>query len=85
MLKPEYSRFGTRVLVGPSAAQCARISPTPEQRWVVQRRAFGEEVSSWAAVRAGQLVAYAAYRPRWRKRRGAAFQFEAVDIPAVRR
>lgn len=85
VLKPEYSRFGREVLIAPDAAARASVVPTERRRWVAQRRIDGDEICAWSAVREGRIVAFAAYRPRWRHGRGAAYQFEAVDIPAVRR
>jgi hypothetical protein len=85
VLEPEFSRFGSHVKVAPNDAAIARIEPTSARRWVAQRRIIGEEISSWAAIRAGAVTAFAAYRPRWRHGRTAAYQLEAVDLPAVRR
>ena len=84
VLKPEFSRFGTHVLVAPGAEARDRVVPRDDRRWVAQRRIVGHEVCSWAAVRAGRVTAFAAYRPRWRHGRAAAYQFEAIDDPAVR-
>jgi hypothetical protein len=84
VLKPEFSRFGTHTVIEPTAAQLSFIQPTPQHRWVAQQRIEGTEICSWAAVHMGKVAAYAAYRPRWRRSKAAAFQMEAVDIPAVR-
>jgi len=83
VLKPEFSRFATHTLVGPDAAAVRALKPTPQRRWVAQRRIEGEEFCCWAAVHGGRVVAYSAYRPRWRLGRAAAFQMEAVNMPAV--
>jgi hypothetical protein len=83
VLKPEFSRFATHTLVAPRARRIASIAPTSDRRWVAQRRIKGQEICSWAAVRAGNIVAHAAYRPRWRHGLAAAYQVEAVAIPAV--
>jgi hypothetical protein len=85
VLKPEYSRFGTFVMVGPSRRQVARQRSAPGCRWVAQQRIRGEEYCSWAALRDGKVTAFAAYRPRRRHGRGAAFMIEAVASPAIRR
>ena len=84
VLKPEFSRFATHTVVSPSVGDLEALRPTARRRSVIQRRIIGEEICSWSAVRSGRVVAYAAYRPRWRHGRSAAFQMEAVDIPAVR-
>lgn len=84
VLKPEFSRFATHTLIAPRAADLPAIKPTAVYRWVAQQRIRGEEVCSWAAVDAGRITAFSTYRPRWRHGQAAAFQMEAVSIPAVR-
>jgi len=84
VLKPEFSRFATHTRIAPTPRQLARIRPGPDHRWVVQRRLRGEEVCSWAMLDRGQVTAFAAYRPRWRQGRAAAFQIEAIAAPEVR-
>jgi hypothetical protein len=83
VLKPEFSRFGTATMVGPSPRDAARIDASPTRRWALQERVVGEEVMVWAAARDGRVVASVAYRPTWRLGRSAAFAFEAVDVPAA--
>lgn len=82
VLKPEFSRFSTETLVRPTPGEINRVIPSEARRWVVQRFIEGIEVCSWAAVRKGVVVAFAAYRPAWRHGR-AAIAFESVHLPAV--
>ena len=84
VLKPEFSRFATATLIASSANDLARIEPYPQRRWVAQRRIAGDEVCSWAFAVEGRITAFAAYRPRWRQGKAAAFQMEALALPAVR-
>lgn len=84
VLKPEYSRFGTRTLIGPSSRRLSQLVPDPMRRWVAQERIHGQELCVWSAVRDGKLVAYTAYRPLLRHGRSAAYAFEAVDRPELR-
>lgn len=84
VLKPEFSRFATHTLIAPDPARIAALRPAPARRWVAQRRIVGDELCSWAFAVAGRITAFAAYRPRWRHGTAAAFQFEAVDAPALR-
>ncbi|KAF1053429.1 MAG: hypothetical protein GAK43_01427 [Stenotrophomonas maltophilia] len=83
VLKPEYSRFATHTLIAPTAARLARVQPSAQMRWVAQQRIRGEEFCSWAAVHQGRVLAFAAYRPRWRQGQAAAFQMEAVNQAAI--
>lgn len=84
VLKPEYSRFGSRTLIAPSPKQLGRLAPSPERRWVAQERIEGEELCVWSAMRRGRLVAYVAYRPLLRHGRSASYAFEVVDRPELR-
>ena len=84
VFKPEFSRFATQTLIGPTLAQLGRIDASPARRWVAQRRLHGEEICSWAVVRSGRVLAHVAYRPRWRHGAAAAYAMEAVDCPAVK-
>ncbi len=83
VLKPEFSRFATQVIVQPDKRRMASIAPSPARRWVAQRFVPGQEICSWAIARVGEIVAIACYRPRWRHGRSAAYAFEAIDAPAV--
>lgn len=84
VFKPEFSRFATATLIGPAADDIPAIRPSPQRRWVAQRRVQGDEFCSWAFAFAGRITAFAAYRPRWRQGKAAAFQMEAVELPALR-
>lgn len=83
VLKPEYSRFAMSALIRPTSAQAARVRPSPDHPWVAQDHVAGEEICLWSAVREGRVTALAAYRPRRRHGRSAAYCFEAIDCPAA--
>ncbi|WP_298464900.1 ATP-grasp domain-containing protein [uncultured Erythrobacter sp.] len=83
VFKPEYSRFATHTLIGPTAKQVLKIQPDEDCRWVAQQRIEGDELCSWSAVHGGKVTAFAAYRPRWRSGNSAAFQLESVESPAL--
>lgn len=78
VVKPAWSRFGARTLIGPTPQQLARLSPSPDQPWIVQNRVRGEEVSLYAMAHEGQMSAFSAYRSDWRTRGGAAYVFEPL-------
>lgn len=83
VFKPEFSRFASHTLVGPTPAAVAALRPTPEAPWAVQDLVAGEELCLWSAARAGELVAFAAYRPRWRLGRSSSFYFQTDCDPAL--
>lgn len=83
VLKPEFSRFGTKTIIGPGTERAAALQATPASRWVAQERLEGEELCIWSAMRGGRLVACVVYRPALRHGRSAAYAFEAVECPAA--
>jgi hypothetical protein len=83
VLKPEFSRFGTKTIVGPAAGTAERLPVSPANRWVAQERLEGEELCIWSAMREGRLVACIVYRPALRHGRSAAYAFEALDSAAL--
>ena len=83
VLKPEFSRFGSKTVVAPDSGIAAALPVSSDRRWVAQERLSGEELCVWSAVRGGRLVACIVYRPVLRHGRSAAFAFEAVDSPAL--
>lgn len=78
VLKPVWSRFGTRALVSPAAASLASLPASPAEPWVAQRRVHGTEASSYAVARDGRLVAFAAYGSDWRMPGGASLGLSAI-------
>ena len=82
VFKPEFSRFGARVLVGPEPDHLAVIKPTTAQPWVAQQRIRGEDASFYAVARDGRLTAFCAYQSSWRLPGGAAYAFAPVE-PAL--
>lgn len=83
VFKPEFSRFASHTLIRPEPYSLDRIVPSPDQPWAVQDFITGEEICVWSAARAGEIVAFAAYKPRWRHGRSASFYFEADRDPAL--
>lgn len=82
VFKPEFSRFGTQTLVGPTADDLKRIAPSERAAWVAQQRVHGVEVSFYAASVNARLVAFSAYRSPWKFGGGAGYAFEVL-APAL--
>lgn len=82
VFKPEYSRFGTRTLVGPSRKALEALRLPGPGAWVAQRRVRGEEVSFYAVSAGSRLVAFSAYSSPWKFQGGAGYAFEAL-APAM--
>lgn len=85
VVKPAWSRFGSRTLTAPTPQQLAALSPSPDQPWIVQDRVKREEVSLYAIAHDGRLSAFCAYRSDWRTRGGAAYVFDPMTGAVVDR
>ena len=83
VFKPAYSRFASRTLIRPSAAQVRALQPTPEQPWVAQRFVAGQEHCSFSLLVEGELRAHACYQPRYRVGRGSGIYFSPTRPAAV--
>jgi hypothetical protein len=83
VLKPEFSRFGAKTMIGPGIGAAAALPASPQRRWVAQERLVGEEYCVWSAIRGGALVACIVYRPVLRHGRSAAYAFEVVESPGI--
>lgn len=80
VFKPEFSRFACRVAVRPQTLDT--IAPSPQTPWAVQAFVEGDERCLWSAAIDGELVGFAAYKPKWRKGHSAGFYFQAEGDPA---
>lgn len=85
VLKPVYSRFGTRVqTVGKDVSNIERqrimqrIAPflSPATPWVCQERIRGRELSTYSVVHDGNVVAHADYWNDYRYGQGACIDFQ---------
>jgi hypothetical protein len=83
VFKPEFSRFATNTLVRPTPGALAKINPTSKTAWAVQDFIEGTEICLWSAARHGQIVAFAAYQPRWRLGHSSSFYFEPDHDPKL--
>ncbi len=84
VFKPVYSRFAARLLVCPSPARAARLTPNPSNPWLAQRFVSGRELSSYGIAVRGRLTAHTLYHSRYRAGRGAGVYFVAEENAAVR-
>lgn len=79
VVKPAFSRFGTRAVVladGEPLPDVARI--TDDQPWLIQERVTGRELCTYAVAVEGRLTAFVLYEPVSRAGSGAAVVFERV-------
>ncbi|MCX7358031.1 MAG: hypothetical protein NT015_07810 [Alphaproteobacteria bacterium] len=83
VLKPEFSRFASHTRVRPTLEEFDAVAPTPQAPWVVQNFAPGDEICIWSTSIAGEVVAFAAYKPLWRLGQSASFYFETDNDPAL--
>ena len=81
VFKPDYSRFGTRTLVGPSREELKAVRFTGAGAWVAQRLVRGDEVSFYAVSSGSRLVAFSSYRSPWKFSGGAGYAFETLAEP----
>jgi glutathione synthase/RimK-type ligase-like ATP-grasp enzyme len=84
VLKPAFSRFGTRTrMIEPHQPLPDLPRVTPLDRWIVQEHVEGTEFCTYAVASGGRLTAFVAYRPVWRAGRtgdmGAGVAFERLD------
>jgi hypothetical protein len=84
VFKPAFSRFASRVLVGPEAESVLALRPTAARPWVAQRRVRGREHCSYSLLHEGRLQAHACYHPRHRVGRGSGIWLEPTSPPSVR-
>ena len=84
VLKPAWSRFGSRVLIRPSRIAIEGLCPTAADPWVAQAYLPGEEISAYAVAVNGRLAAFQSYRPTYRVGHGAGVAFEPMDAPVAR-
>lgn len=83
VFKPAYSRFASRTLIRPSAAQVRALRPTALQPWIAQRFVAGQEHCSFSVLVDGELRAHACYQPRYRVGRGSGIYFSPTRPAAV--
>lgn len=84
VLKPVYSRFATRTLIGPAATALAGLRPSPAQPWLAQTRVMGRELCAYNVAEAGRLLLHVAYEPMFRLGVGASMYFSPVASAALR-
>jgi hypothetical protein len=83
VLKPAYSRFASRTLIKPRAADAARIDVSERRPWVAQEYVPGRLLCTYGVARRGRPLAHAAYAAEYTFGRGAAVAFAALHHPAA--
>lgn len=86
VLKPEFSRFASRVLLNaPLKTVYENIQPCAREPWVLQEFLEGPQFCSYSLAQAGRLSAHSVYPTRYAMGQGATIYFESVDIPEIER
>lgn len=85
VLKPEFSRFATEVLIRPNARDLKNLGVSPARPWVAQAYVEGKPVCSYAVAHEGKLAAYAAYGVVYTAGLASTIRFEPHRDPAVLR
>lgn len=84
VLKPAFSRFATRTLIGPTRARLRAILPSAEQPWLAQTRLKGREFCLYNVADRGRLLLHVAYEPALRHGLGASLCFRPVHHAGLR-
>ena len=79
VLKPVFSRFGRSVIRGVAAEHRRTLPASPGYPWVQQRFVEGEPLCNYALCVHGELIAHAAYRPRYLLNGAAASYIAPVE------
>ncbi|MEZ0368733.1 MAG: ATP-grasp domain-containing protein [Candidatus Sericytochromatia bacterium] len=84
VLKPEFSRFASAVLIKPSPeAIRQQVQPSAERPWVLQEYLPGRQYCSYSVAHNGRLQAHAVYPTVYAMGQGATIYFESVAIPEI--
>ena len=83
VLKPEYSRFGTDVMIKPTAGELAQVHPSAEAPWVIQDWVEGVQYATWSVCRDGRVAAHSAYEVVHRAGVGSAVHFRSARQEAL--
>jgi predicted ATP-grasp superfamily ATP-dependent carboligase len=84
VLKPEFSRFATEVIVKPRDPDAiGRLAISVERPWVVQRFVTGEQVCSYGVAHEGRLTAHTAYRVDYTAGLASSIRFVVDDDPRL--
>lgn len=84
VLKPEFSRFASSVLLKPTAEEIRlKVHPTPKTAWVLQEFLPGRQYCSYSVAHNGRLQAHSVYPTIYAMGPGATIYFESVEIPEI--
>ncbi|MBI9101653.1 MAG: ATP-grasp domain-containing protein [Spirochaetales bacterium] len=83
VLKPEFSRFGSRVLIKPSFSQAVKEFEYLNRNWVLQQFIRGDEYAVWSVFQKGNMVAFCSYPIVHKAGIGSAIWFTPRDVPGL--
>ncbi|MBD8088955.1 hypothetical protein IFT48_03100 [Pseudomonas fluorescens] len=81
ILKPAFSRFGSKVIMDPGAKDLSVIDG--KQPWVQQEKLIGRNLCSYAVAVNGKMVAYSCYHARFSIENSAALALSPVHYKQI--
>lgn len=81
ILKPAFSRFGSKVIMNPGSDDLSAIDG--KQPWVQQAKLEGRSLCSYAVAVNGKLVAYSCYHARYSIENSAALALSPVQYAQI--
>ncbi len=77
IIKREYSRFGTGVLLNPKAKNIIKLIQNggKNSHYLIQDKIHGNEICTYSIAHKGNLYAHSSYRPKYRIKNSASIYF----------
>lgn len=84
VLKPEYSRFASNVVINDkSPEKINSIKISEDYPWVLQQYIKGDAFCSYTVAQNGKILAHTVYPSKYIAGQGATMHFEAVEVPEI--
>lgn len=83
VVKPEFGRFGTDVLMHPDQKNIGKLIRSRQGQFVVQEKIGGAEICTYCVAVSGDLKLHVSYQLPHRLRKSAAVYFQPVVNPKI--